>query len=281
MPLPRVDVAAFEALVREDTARAARARREGLSDDVREFGTLLREWNRAEAEGDDSTRVSRARGAIDVALPAMTAKDGERLRALRAVQLENFLAEVRAFERTGVASEELVALGGSFVERMRAVGWRRGPRVLLDENERRVAYKVAWNAVAGVDRRADFALSLDESRVLYGLYLRLPHAPEVQIRSFGAARKGARDAAACEALTAGERLAAEGWRLERIGRLAALDATYPAAYAKGVAQFRMRRFVAAADAFEAFLRDHPAGPYAIKSRNFLSAALAAARDESP
>jgi hypothetical protein len=280
VPLPRIDTAAFRARVEEDVLRAERARREGLPSDVREFGTLIREWNHSEAAGDDATRVARARGALDAALPAIVTKDVERLRMLRAVELETFLDEVRAFERTGKVSEELVAVGGPFIERMRAVGWCRGQRVLLTENERRVAYKLAWNGVAGVERRADFALSLDETRALYGLYLRLPHAPETQIRGFEAARRGARDVAACEALGAGEKLAAEGWRLERIGRLAALDPTYPATFARGIAQFRMGRFAAAADAFEAYARDHAEGPHALESRNFLSASLAAARENA-
>lgn len=280
VPLPVVDRAAFGAIVRADGERAERARREGLASDVREFGTLLRDFNHAEATDSDATRLNTARAALDRALPPLAAGDAEKLRVLRAVQTEAFLVEVRAFERTGQISDELVALAGPFVERMRSVGWCRGQKVLLDDDERRVAYKLAWNGVAGVDRRPDFALSLDETRILYGLYLRLPHAPEPQIRAFAAARNGASDAAACDALTAGEHLAAEAWRLERITRLGAIDPTYPVAFAKGIAQFRMRKFLASGDSFEAHLRDHPDGPYAAKAKNYLRAALTAAREES-
>lgn len=279
VPLPTVDRAAFEARVRDDATRAERARAEALPADIRELGSLLREWNRLEATDDDATRIGAARAAIDRALPAVLGNI-EGIRSLRAVQLETFLAEVRAFERTGKPSDELVAVAGPFVDRMRSVGWIRGQRVLLTEEERRVAYKLTWNGVAGVDRRSELALTLDETRVLYGLYLRLPHAPEPMIRSFAAARNGARDAAACEALTAGERLAAEGWRLDRIGRLAAIDPTYPVAYAKGVANFRLRKFLASADAFETYLREQPEGPYSLKARNFLRAAHRAAREEA-
>lgn len=281
VPLPAVDEGAFAAIVKDDAARAARARAEGLPGDVREFGTLVREFNHREATDDDATRIASARTALDRALPALVAPGADPLKTLRAVQLEAFLNEARAFERTGQASDELVALAGPFVERMRAVGWCRGAEILLTEEERRVAYKLAWNGVAGVDRRADFALSLDEMRVLYGLYLRLPHAPEPQIRAFAAARAGAKDDAACAALTAGERLAAESWRLERIGRLAGIDPTYPVAYAKGIAQYRLGKFLAAGDAFESHLRDHPDGPYTIKARNFLRAAMIAAQGEHP
>lgn len=283
VPTPVVDESALGAVVREDTARAARARTDGLDSAVRELGSLLRDFNKAEAQGDDAARLGSARSAIDQALAPLVGKDPEKLRVLRAVQLEAFLDEVRAFERGAPSDEpsaELVALAGAFVTRMRAVGWARGRRILLDESERRVAYKLAWNGIAGVDRRPELALTLDETRVLYGLYFRLPHAPEAQIRAFEAARRGARDAAACDALTAGEHLAAESFRLERIQRFAAIDPTYPAAYAKGIAQFRLRKFLAASDSFETELRDHEGGPYSAKAKNFLRASLAAAREES-
>lgn len=282
VPAPVVDERALAEVVRADAARAARARAQGLDSAVRELGSLVREFNKAEAQGDDAARLGSARTAIDQALAPLATKDVEKIRELRAVQLEAFLDEVRAFERGPAdrSTDELVALGGAFVDRMRAVGWARGRRVLLDESERRVAYKLAWNGIAGVDRRPELALSLDETRVLYGLYFRLPHAPETQIRAFEAARRGARDSAACDALSAGEHLAAESWRLERIQRFAAIDPTYPAAYAKGIAQFHLRKFLAASDAFEAALRDHPDGPYATKAKNFMRASLAAAREES-
>ena len=202
----------------------------------------------AVGDGDEvGLQVAQLARRLEQGLLSLGVRGGENstekvMRMLRAVQIETFLSEVKAFERSGQVSDELVAVAGPFVERMRAVGWCRGNRVLLDENERRVAYKVAWNGIIGVDRRPDCALSLDETRVLYGLYLRLPHAPESQIRALDVARNGARDVAACEALSAGEHLAAESWRLNQIGRLAPLDPTYPAAYAKGIAQFRMRKF---------------------------------------
>lgn len=277
VPLPAVNVGALNAALHEDQLRAEAGKR-GLPDDVREFGSLIRSFNHLEVVADDATPVNAARNALDKALGALIGKDPERLRVLRAVETESFLAEVRAFEKSGAISDELVALSGPFVTRMRAVGWCRGNRVLLSEAERRVAYKMQWNGVAGVDRRPEFALSLDETRVLYGLYFRLPHAAEPQLRGFEAAREGAKDVAACDALTAGEELAAEAWRFERIGRFGAIDPTYPVAYAKGIAQFKMRKFQPAADSFEVFLRDHEDGPYVLKARNYLRAALSAARE---
>jgi len=53
-----------------------------------------------------------------------------------------------------------------------------------------------------------------------------------------AARRGARDATACTAIAEAERAATESWRLERITRLAAIDPSYPAEYARGVASYR-------------------------------------------
>lgn len=281
VPVPEVDGVALRREITRDSALAAGARSAPLPSQVREFGSLIRDWNKLESDGADASRISESRGALDRLLPTLLASGVEPLRALRAVQLEAFLAEVRRFETTGAISAELQALGGPFIERMRAVGWIRGRHVLLTEEERRVAYKSTWNGIAGVEKRADFAVTLDETRVLYGLYFRLPHAPEPQIRAFDAARKGAKDRAACDAIAAGERLSAENWRLDRIQRFANLDPSYPVAFAKGVAQFRMRKFLASADSFENHLRERPSGPYALKARNFQRAAVAASREEAP
>jgi TolA-binding protein len=94
-----------------------------------------------------------------------------------------------------------------------------------------------------------------------------------------AARRGANDARTCQALAETERVARETWRLERIARLAAIDPTYPAAYAKGVASFGRGKYAEAASAFRAWLHDHPEGPLALRAQSFLLEALDAERVE--
>jgi TolA-binding protein len=94
-----------------------------------------------------------------------------------------------------------------------------------------------------------------------------------------AARRGARDAASCQALDEAERGATETWKLEHIARLAAIDPAYPADYARGIASFRRGDFGASTKAFRSWLRDHPEGPLALRAQSFLRAATAADRVE--
>ncbi|MEI7894897.1 MAG: hypothetical protein WCI05_17500 [Myxococcales bacterium] len=88
---------------------------------------------------------------------------------------------------------------------------------------------------------------------------------------------GGADRARCDALDTAERLAAESWRLERVQRLAALDASYPGSYARGVALYRRGDYLAAAEAFRDWLRDHPEGPWSGRAESYLRACLAASR----
>ena len=89
------------------------------------------------------------------------------------------------------------------------------------------------------------------------------------------ARTNAKDKVTCDALEAGENLAAEAWRLDKINKLGAIDPAYPLAYAQGVAQFRLGHFEASVEAFEAWVKEHPDGAYVLRARNYLRAALEA------
>ena len=90
-------------------------------------------------------------------------------------------------------------------------------------------------------------------------------------------RRGAHDAKDCAAADALEHRAIEKWRLERIGRIAAQDPEYPAAFARGVASFGAGAYEASAESFRTWLQDHPEGPYTLRAQTFLRAAIAAAR----
>lgn len=278
VPLPAIDERELHRVERTDRARVQNALETPLSREVRALGSAIREFNLVEARGGDYGRVHGARGGVDEAFAAARASVGdEAIRKLRAVQLEGFLAEVRRYERTGDESEELLALGGPFVSRMRAAGWVRDKKVLLREDERRVAYKLAWNAVVAGAARRELALTLDEQRVLYTLYLRLPHAPEAVLRNLELARRGATNGKACGAIEASERAAVETWRLDKVKKLAQLDPTYPAAYARGVLLFRRGNYGAAAEAFREWVVQHPNGPLSVRAANFLRASVAAER----
>jgi TolA-binding protein len=94
-------------------------------------------------------------------------------------------------------------------------------------------------------------------------------------QALDAARRGARDARACEAIAEAERNATETWRLERIARIGAIDPSYPTEFARGVASYRRGDYVGSAQAFRRWLDDHPDGPFTLRAENFLRAALAA------
>jgi len=278
-PLPAVDTRQIERSERDDDARSKRAETGGLPDDVRELGSAIRRFNVLEAKAQGGNAIYEVRRAIDAAMLASTKAAGvEKVLELRAFQLHAFLAEVRRYESTGVVSSELEETGGDFVGRIGRTGWASGHSIILGESERRVMFKLKWNASAGVEKDAAFKPTLDEMRTLYSFYIRHPHASDAARSDIEAARNGARDQKACYAIRAGEELLTEAWRLEKITRLAALDPSYPFVFARGVAQYRRGQFAASAESFRDWLRDHPDGPYTVRARNHLKAANDAARD---
>jgi hypothetical protein len=273
-------------LVKDDRARAERARREPLPSDVRALGSSIRELNRRQAHSEDAAAITVARNAVDRDVRRVLGEHGpDTLRDLRAAQLEAFLAAVRRYEDdpASPASDELSELAGAFVTRMNDVGWcdAKTHRCLMDDDERRVAFKITWNGIVGVAEREELRPTLDEMRVLYTFYLRHAHVPEQQRGLLSAERAAAstvRDAvAACAAANQRERRAIEGWRLDKVNKLGALDPSYPLAFARGVVQYRMGNYEAAMQSFTTWLDAHPNGPLTIRARNHLKAAMQAAR----
>jgi hypothetical protein len=217
--------------------------------------------------------VNEARLAIDRALAGISPEQRDpALLALRATQLAGFVDAVKAFEKTGDESAELLALGGPFVRRLRDVGWCTGHTLAMDDDVVRVMFKSEWTALLGLDR-PPFALTLDEERLLYAFYLRHPHAPQSIRKKLDEARATARDAKACDALAHTEAFAAEDWRIEKIKRLRSIDGAYPAALALGIAYYRRGEFNASAQAFHDWIDAHPDGPWTIRARHFLREAV--------
>ena len=276
VPLPAPDLRSVEWTEDTDRAVAARAEKTRLSDDARLLGQAVRDFNAAAARDDANADWGKARRAIDGALATLKQQaDGvEQVRALRSVQLEKFLAAVRDFEASGKEGGELDELGGAFVRRMKLAGWCDDHTLVMRERELRVAFKLAWNATVQVDG-PNFDPTLDEQRVLYTFYLTHPHAPEGVRAQIDAHRKTAKTAKDCAALDAGERLAADAWRLEKVERFAKLDASYPAGFARGVLYYRMAKYDDAARAFEGWLTEHPAGPLALRAEGHLRASRTA------
>ena len=273
IPLPAVDQKAYDAVVASDRARAAAARSNRLPNDVLVVGTHLRALNKA-VVANDQEQFAQARAYLDDAVRVVLARqDGiTDLLSLRAVQLEEFLTELAAFEQKGEVSPALDELAGPLVPRLRDAEWIEGNRVVLDEDERRVSYKLVWNTVTAA-RGMD--LALDEVRVLYRLYLTRPHPPDLQRPGLLAERATAKTPADCERYQTNARRAAELWRADKIRLLGALDPAYPTGYALGVAYYRAGRYESSIDAFRAWIDQHPDGKYAARAKNHLKATLAA------
>jgi hypothetical protein len=277
IPLPQVDGVALRDVVKEDIARADDARKNRLPGDVLAVGTAIRAINKAAAAGD-AEGVAPAVLTLDDALRGLTVRSPkevvDQLKTLRAVQLDEFLVEVQRFESTGQPSAELLELGGGFIERMGLAGWVEGQKVLLDDAQRRVAFKLHWTGMVHGDK-TDLAPTLDEQRALYTLYLSRPRAPDAQRGTFEMMRRGAASQEECRTVVLKERLAAELWRADKIRKLGEIDPAYPMQYALGVAYYRAGRYDMSMDAFRTWLDQHPDGPLALRARNHWKAAFSA------
>jgi hypothetical protein len=276
IPLPELDARVIAGEMRADAERAERARHVALSPDIRALGSAIREFNTLEAQDARDLDLSNARADIErVRRRVVDTGQDEALLALRAVQMEGFLAEVQRFERTGVVSAELDALGGTFIRRMRKVGWCQGHELVLTDIERRAAFKATWSSLIEVEKKEKFRLSAMETRALYTLYFTHPHAPEPQREALTLARRTAKDQATCDRIDDGEHAGAEAWLLTKLGEYAAIDPSYPILLARGVALYQRRQYADAARSFSQWLDAHPDGPWTLRARNYLRASTLA------
>jgi hypothetical protein len=279
VPVPVPDARALATTAAADHELAERARRVPLSGAVRALGSAVRDFHTLEAKEEPDRGLYDAKRAVDEALIEALAGGIEPVRELRAVQLETFLAEIRRFEDTGVQSPELHAVAGAFVRSLTAEGWCEGHAVAPHGDALRAMFKQMWNAFLGLEARPELALTLDEQRALYAFYIAHARPSKTTRDALAAARRGARDAAACRAIDEAGRVATESWRIERIKRIAAIDPAYPADYARGVASYSRGDFGASAQSFRVWLRAHPDGPLALRAQNYLRAAAASERVE--
>ena len=265
-PAPAIDQAALSAVMRADDERAMRANEDQLDVDVRAVGREMRAFNEVVASGRRD-ELAEARVRLIRAVKNAVAVDEEGLAALRAYQLGRFLQELRAWQRTGTISDELIALSGDFVTSMSVHRWcTEGRELVMGERVLRVLYKKRWTDLAGL-RGPLFDLTLDEDRVRYDFLLRHPFVPTIGGQTVS-----------IEAGSPMDRSRRGEARLKILERLSQRDPSYPAELARGVILFRMNRYAVAADAFRAHLEERPDGPYTLHARNYLKAALDRARE---
>ncbi len=272
VPLPTLDLSLLSRGAAADDALAAHVDR--LPAEAVALGVTVRLLNAAEGRGVDD-EASALRGAIARDFSeAWRVGGADAIRQLRAVQLKEFLFAVARFDATGEQDEQHFASTGSFISRMQSAGWADKSRVFLTENERRAAFKMAWNRlVIPPDRAPEFELTTEERKALYGLYLARPHVAEAARSRIDEALESARDDESCRRAAAAERAAIEGWRLDKIDRLAQIDPAYPADYARGISHYRGGDWARSAHSFRSWLAAHPDGAYSIRARNFLKSAI--------
>lgn len=268
LPLPHLSSTALEAAEAADTLLA----REELPDVTRALGSEIRELFAAEGRDAGSEVIAEAQRNLRIAKESANAVGKEKsLVALRAVELELFLAEVRTFEVTGVVSDEMIQLSGNFVASMRLLGWIRGSHVDIDRYALRVAYKVMWNRAVAVDGLPAFEIPLEEMRALYAFLL--THTSVADDTRIAGLRASAETAEQCEHVVREERTALAARRLQRVKNLIELDPEYPKGYALGIAYYRVGRFPQAAQSFREWIAQHPQGEYAARARNYLRASM--------
>jgi hypothetical protein len=200
------------------------------------------------------------------------------VRMLFVVQSHAFLAAVRAYQLTGKETDELRELAGPFLQRLRQAEWIVGSDVQVSERELRVLYKLMWGFDTGLEAEEGFAVTLDERRVLYGLYLRKPHPPEHLRSALLRAKEHAGSRELCVKVEDETRAASEKWRIGKIAAVGEFDANYPTEYALGIAHFRLGDYQASGQSFRRWIDQHPGGPWTLRAQNFLKAAQKATQD---
>lgn len=272
VPEPDVRAAPLAAALRADDELARRwARRWAAGEidhDLRLLSEAVGAFGRAEHDGTDGELTEAQRRAKEAAHRAI-ARSPEDVLALRAHQTLAFLREMKAFERSGQASDDLRALAGTFARSAEAYRWydRAARRLVADEAALRAMYKKRWNEITGLTGTA-FALARDEELARYRFLIAHPGIAHPALPD-GAGPAAVRARALADGVALNER------RLQSIRQVAKLDPEYPASFAEGVVLFQLGRFEHAAVAFERHLSAHPDGPWTLRARNHLKAALEA------
>lgn len=277
VPLPRADQRVVRSAANADDARAAAAEAQRLPTDVLAVGTAVRAVNRAEEVTDDQAALVDARRTLESAMRDLKPRPHleEDMLSLRALQTRHFLDAITHWEATGEKTDDLRDLAGSFVERNEEAGWVENRHLAMSDAQRRIAFKIVWNALVGVDKLDTFAVSLDEQRELYTFYLQHPRIAETYRLAMEAQVQAAKTPEACKTANLEVAHQKELWRADKIKRLGAIDPTYPTGYALGVAYYRAGRFDLASESFTAYVGEHPDGPYALRAKNHLRASVVA------
>lgn len=268
VPAPVIDRLALERVALADERLAEQAAEQPLPHDVRALGGAVRAFGAADAAGDERGLVDARTRMVDAARRSL-AHGIEPLLMLRAYQTRTFLDALEEWRWTGQESADLVELGGGILSLLRRHRWvdeaETPIRILASRPALRAMFKKRWNEITGLTDGEPTRLALDEERALARFLLRYPTLPA------GLERRRPLD---------DPRATFENeYLLRKIDDLAALDSSYPAAFARGIVLYRLRRYDESIRAFQAHLDAHPDGPYTLRVQNFLRAAIGKAQGE--
>jgi len=300
VPLPAVDRRELAQVAAVDAALAAKAAK-GLDADVRAVGSALaalhaqldvetpnvRDVDLAvDSIADEIKRIQDAKGP-EAGLEAML--------QLRALQLQEFLTEVRTLRETGVVSDALRRLAAPLVRKMVAFGWFAPGAadyryVVPEDRELAVLFKRMWNTETGLaaalspghrnaepaaEKVGPYAETRAERILLHRLNLRTPHAESASMVRLTLAKKLAATPAEKAKADEDYQLSAERFRASKIADVRADDPDFPADYALGVALYRAHDYEHSAEALLRYTELHPGGDYALRARHHLAAVLRA------
>lgn len=243
VPFPRLD----QALLAQQSAEQQRLLNEavagGLPLEVRAVGELVRRLGQAEASA--STELGALRRRLERQARSVLGNHVDAMLRLRALQAHMFAEELSRWTGEPPPSAELVALGGTFPNRIAPL-LKRGTR--LPAAELAAAFRVRWTELTRLDQHVRFAPTANDLRLSARLRLRW-----------------------AETLNGSERGALQ---LQTVQLLGELDAEYPKAFASGVAHYHAREYRAAFDQFALHLKQRPNGPWTLRAQNHATAAAA-------
>jgi hypothetical protein len=287
LPMPVVNRAELVSIVAHDDGLALAAARERLDVDVRELGSAYRAYGRAERFGRDDDVTEARRRITAIAGRALAVGEGE-LAKLRAFEARALLIELRRWEATGEESDDLVELGGGMLFLLHRSGWLTEPpvserrKLVIDDDALRVVFKKRWATITGLEG-GPLALRVDEERALTRFLLRHPPEHVVAAALDAGGTPGTRTPRAADGTAEPDeqrrKALTAGYRIKKIDELAAVDPTYPAAFAKGVLAYQLGQFPRAVDLLRAHLERAPDGRLAVRATNYLRAALERAGEE--
>ncbi len=257
LPLPTIDLEQMKTRETTERARALRAVDNALSNRVRTIGEEVRRIGLKTAR---SIPVPPAQlKTLEVDVNALLEDDRvDELLDLRALQTELFLQAVRDFESSGKPQPDLEELGGQFALAAQSSWLGDEHRLLLDNNQLRVLFRIHWGRTTGLLAHPSFAPNLEELRRYYSVHLRFPH--KAQENDFHSAL-----------LT----------QLKVVRALGEVDPNYPTNLATGMLQLKLGLAIPAEKSLRSYLDSAPDGPWSQIAQNCLRLAARQARAMRP